>query len=151
MTPVSSFPSCRTERQRDQLLSLADQVSFPPGTRMFDEGEEASRFWVLRNGTVALDVHVPGRRPPVIETLGPGDLVGWSWLFTPYRWHLGAVTLTAVTAHQFAAEAVRALCARDTALGYALTRAVAAVIGHRLRATRVRLLDLYGPPTWGAG
>ncbi|MET3984487.1 hypothetical protein ABIC27_002360 [Streptomyces sp. PvR034] len=29
------------------------------------------------------DVHVPGRRAAVIESLGAGQLVGCSWLFKP--------------------------------------------------------------------
>ncbi len=50
------------------------------------EGEPAERFWLIRRGMVALELYVPGREPLVIETLEPSDVVGWSWLFAPYRW-----------------------------------------------------------------
>jgi CRP-like cAMP-binding protein len=150
VTTTTGFLAGLTSGQRERLLALAREVSFPPGHRIFDEGEDADRFWIIGHGSVALDINVPGRPAPIIETLGPGDLLGWSWLFPPYRWHLGARTLARVTADEFDAAAVRTACERDTGFGYALTHAVAAVVGQRLKATRVRLLDLYGPP-WGGG
>ncbi|WAL64526.1 cyclic nucleotide-binding domain-containing protein [Amycolatopsis cynarae] len=131
---------------RDRLLGLAREVSFPAGVRLFDEGEAAEVFWILRSGLVALDVHVPGRGSVVLETVGPGELLGWSWLFEPYQWHLGARTLEAVRAYEFDAGRVRAEIDGDPAFGLPLTRCVAAVaIGRRLRACRTRLLDLYAP------
>lgn len=135
---------------RDRLLGLAREVSFPEGVRVFDEDEPAGKFWILRSGLVALDVHVPGRGAVVLETVGPGELLGWSWLFEPFRWHLGARTREAVRAYEFDAGRVRAEMEADPAFGLPLTRCVAAVaIGRRLRACRTRLLDLYAPS--GAG
>ncbi|MEU9123262.1 cyclic nucleotide-binding domain-containing protein [Streptomyces sp. NPDC048506] len=132
---------------RDRLLALAHEVSFPAGLRIFDEGGAADRFWIIRSGTVALDVHEPGRGTVVVETLGEGELLGWSWLFEPYQWHLGARTRAMVTAYECDAREVRAAIDADPAFGLAVTRCVAAVaIGRRLRAARTRLLDLYGPP-----
>ncbi|MDH6121369.1 cyclic nucleotide-binding domain-containing protein [Kitasatospora sp. GAS204B] len=130
----------------DRLLAFAQDVSFPAGTRIFEEDGVADRFWIVRSGLVALDVHVPGRRAAVVETLGEGDLLGWSWLFEPYHWQLGALTRAAVSASEFDAQRVRAACAADPAFGLAVTHCVAQVIARRLKATRTRLLDLYGPP-----
>jgi CRP-like cAMP-binding protein len=130
---------------RERLLRLGRDVSFPAGALLFEEGGRADRFWIIRSGSVALSLHVPGRRPPTVETLGPGDLLGWSWLFPPYEWHLGAEARSPVHADEFDAATVRVLCGEDLALGYALAQAVAGVIAHRLKATRMRLLDLYGP------
>ncbi|MFH8680746.1 cyclic nucleotide-binding domain-containing protein [Streptomyces lydicus] len=132
---------------RDRLLGFARAVSLPGGERLFDEGGAADRFWIIRAGLVVLDVYEPGRGPTVVETLGEGELLGWSWLFEPYRWHLGARTRGVVEAYEFDAHRVRAAIDEDPAFGLAVTRCVAAVaIGRRLRAARTRLLDLYGPP-----
>ncbi|MFJ9615181.1 cyclic nucleotide-binding domain-containing protein [Streptomyces noursei] len=135
---------------RDRLRILAREVSFPAELRIFDEGGPADRFWVIRSGTVALDVYEPGRGAAVVETLGDGELLGWSWLFEPYHWHLGARTRAPVTAYEFDAEQVREAIDADPVFGLAVTRCVAAVaIGRRLRAARLRLLDLYGAPGRG--
>ncbi|MGW7517728.1 cyclic nucleotide-binding domain-containing protein [Streptomyces sp. NPDC054796] len=129
----------------DRLMALAHEVHFPVGTRLFHEGGRADRFWFVRSGTVALDVRVPGRGPAVVEILRHGELLGWSWLFTPHEWHLGAVATTEVHAYEFDADAVRALCDEDPVLGRAVAVFVAETVARRLKAARVRLLDLYGP------
>ncbi|MFD7507939.1 Crp/Fnr family transcriptional regulator [Streptomyces sp. NPDC059853] len=149
MTGDTGFLAGLTPGHRGQLLALSRNASFPADRRMFEEGEDAVTFWIVGRGSVALDIHVSGRPAPVVETLGPGDLLGWSWLFPPYQWHLGARTLSPVDVHAFEVAEVRSHCESDPAFGYDLARAVAAVIGERLRATRIRLLDLYGPPPGG--
>ncbi|WP_457029685.1 cyclic nucleotide-binding domain-containing protein [Kitasatospora sp. P5_F3] len=138
------FLGALSPEHRDRLVGFAHDVSFPGGTRIFEEGGVADRFWIIRSGLVALDIHVPGRRAAVVETLGEGDLLGWSWLFEPYRWHLGAQTRGTVPASEFDARRVRTACEEDPAFGLALTNCVAQVIARRLKSTRTRLLDLYG-------
>ena len=126
--------------QLDALAQTASDVEFPARHRLFEDGGHASRFWLIRSGQVALDLHVPGEGPAVIETLGMGELVGWSWLFPPFRWAFGAVTIRPVEAFEFDAPAVRARCVSDPVLGYELTQRLAKVLAHRLQATRLRLI-----------
>ncbi|MFD5519717.1 cyclic nucleotide-binding domain-containing protein [Streptomyces sp. NPDC127066] len=135
--------------QQERLLRMAREVSFPEGTRLFEEGRHAYRFWIIRTGTVSLDLRVPGRRAAVIETLGHNELVGWSWLFAPHTWHLGAEATSPVRAYELDAEDVRALCREDPELGTAVAQWVGEIVGHRLQSARTRLLDLYAP--YGSG
>jgi len=136
---------------RERLLRVGRQVDFAQDTRLFEEGGHANRFWILRNGTAALDMHVPGRRSPVVETLGAGDLLGWSWLYEPYVWQLGAVAVTPLRAYEFDAVAVRLMCLDDADFGRAVEHWVGRVLAHRLNAARTRMVDLYGTPqTYGS-
>ncbi|WP_353940481.1 cyclic nucleotide-binding domain-containing protein [Streptomyces sp. HUAS MG91] len=137
------------ETYRDRLMRLARDVAIPQGTRLFEEGGRADRFWIVSSGSVVLDLHVPGRRAPVVETLGRGELVGWSWLFPPYAWQFGAQAETPVRAHEFDAFTVRLMCASDPGLGSFVAQWVGQVLAHRLTTTRTRLLDLYAP--YGSG
>lgn len=137
------------EGHRDRLMELAREVQFATGTRIFEEGGKADRFWIIHTGGVALDIHVPGRRPAIVETLGGGALLGWSWICPPRQWHLGAEATTPVRAWEFDAQEVLRLCEQDPELDHALLTYVVGVIGRRLRAARTRLLDLYGP--YGSG
>ncbi|MDX5568248.1 cyclic nucleotide-binding domain-containing protein [Streptomyces sp. ID05-04B] len=116
---------------------------------VLEEGGRADRFWIVRTGTVALDLHVPGRRAAVVESLGHNELIGWSWHFPPYMWQLGAAATTPVRAYEFDAQAVRTMCADDPAFGRAVATWVGRVVAHRLHASRIRLLDLYAP--YGSG
>ncbi|WP_205650712.1 cyclic nucleotide-binding domain-containing protein [Actinoplanes solisilvae] len=129
-----------------QLCAEGRLVRYPAGKRLFGEGGDADRFWLIEDGSVALDLRVPGRGDQVIETLGAGTVVGWSWLHPPYRWSFGAATRSPVQAVVFAAAAVRGRCDTDPAFGYAMLRLFTPVITERLQATRLRLLDLYATP-----
>ncbi|MFJ7495927.1 Crp/Fnr family transcriptional regulator [Streptomyces sp. NPDC097727] len=128
---------------RDRLLSLADDVRFSAAQRLFEEHAVADRFWILKTGAVTLDAQLPHRRRAEIETLGPGELVGLSWLFPPFEWELGAETLSPVRAYEFDAPQVRALCRSEPEFGFAISQWVGLVLTQRLHATRRRLLDLY--------
>ncbi|MFI9749527.1 cyclic nucleotide-binding domain-containing protein [Streptomyces collinus] len=134
---------------RQRLMRFAREVSFPQGTRLFEEGGRADRFWIIRTGSVDLDMRVPGRRAAVIETLRPNELIGWSWLFAPHAWHLGAEATSPVRAYEFDAPAIRSMCQDDPALGASVSQWVGGVLAHRLRSARTRLLDLYAP--YGSG
>jgi hypothetical protein len=60
---------------RSRLMEQAREVNFAEGTRFFREGGHADRFWIVRSGTVTLDVHVPGDAQPSSRTLAPAS---WS-------------------------------------------------------------------------
>ncbi|WP_330281101.1 Crp/Fnr family transcriptional regulator [Streptomyces sp. NBC_00588] len=134
---------------RGRLMGMAHDVRYPPDTRLFDEGGRADHFWIIESGTVSLDMHVPGRRAAVIDTVGPGELLGWSWLYQPHRWRFGARTVGPVRAHEFDAEAVRRMCEADPEMGRSITLWVGEAVARRLNAARTRLLDLYAP--YGSG
>ncbi|GAA4149906.1 cyclic nucleotide-binding domain-containing protein [Actinomadura keratinilytica] len=127
-----------------RLASAARPVAFPAARRLFEEGGTADRFWIVQDGTVALDLHLPDRGTLIVETLGAGEIVGWSWLFPPYRWRFGAVATRPVRALEFDARLVRFILTLDPRLAQELTRRFAEVVVERLQATRMRLLDLYG-------
>ncbi len=131
------------DAQVTQLAAAAVHVSFTAGYRLFEEGGTARRFWLIDAGSVALDLQVPAQGRVTIETLGRGELVGWSWLFPPFQWSLGAVTVQRAQAFEFDAPAVRKMCEQDPELGYALTRRVSAVLARRLKATRLRLIEAH--------
>lgn len=132
-----------TAHEREALLRTSHEEFYDDAERLFDEGGRAGYCWLIRHGRVALDTAVPGRGHVVVETLGPGDLLGWSWLIPPYRWHFGARAIGTVEATAFDAEQLRILADQDPRLGYALTRQLLTVVLDRLQSTRARLLDLY--------
>ena len=150
MATLTGFLGALTPAQRGRLRALGREVSFSAGERIFEEGDSADRFWILHTGVVALEMRVPGSRRIVIDSVRHGELLGWSWMFPPYMWRLGARADSPVGGTEFPAAPVRQLCAEDRDLGLALTRAVAEVIGHRLQHSRARLVDLFGPYAYHA-
>jgi CRP/FNR family transcriptional regulator, cyclic AMP receptor protein len=130
--------------QLDVLAGAACDVMFPARHRLFEDGGNATRFWLIQSGQVSLDLQVPGEGPVVIETIGMGELLGWSWLFPPFKWAFGAVAATPVEAFEFDAPAVREACAADPGLGYEFNQRITRVLAKRLQATRIRLIARSG-------
>lgn len=126
------------------IAGCASNVRFDQGAVLFREGDAADTFFLIRHGTVALEMFVPARGAAVIETIEAGEVVGWSWLFPPYRWHFDARALTPIRATSFDGACLRGKCNDDTALGYDLMSRFAQVLIERLQWTRLRLLDVYG-------
>jgi CRP-like cAMP-binding protein len=124
-----------------RLAKAARHTDIPAGRRMFAESAAAERFWLLLDGSVAVDLHVPEGGTLVIDTFGPGSVVGWSWLFRPHRWRFGAFASTPVQAIEFDGRLVRTLSAVDPSLGYELTRRFAEQVVGRLEATQTRLAE----------
>ena len=145
---ISAHPffAALTDDQRAALAEDGAAVTFTAGERLFDEGGIADRFWLIEDGSIALDMRVPGRGDQIIETMGAGSVLGWSWLHPPYRWHFGAAARVDTTAIEFEAPSVRRRCDADPAFGYAALGLFTPVITERLQATRLRLLDLYATP-----
>lgn len=129
-------------RHLERLSAWARRAAFHAGTRVFSEGSAADRFWLIRDGRVALDTHLPGRGEARVETLGPGAVLGWSWLFPPYRWHFGATAVEPTLAIELNGKGIRRLCEEEPEIGYDLTRRLVAVVVDRLQATRTKLLEL---------
>jgi CRP-like cAMP-binding protein len=128
------------------VAGCATNVSFESGEFLFREGQPADRFFVIRRGRVAIEVHGPATGTMVVDTADASDLVGWSWLVPPYRWLFDARAVEATGAVAFDGLCLRGKCDEDPRLGYELMKLVTQVMFGRLAAARVRLLDLYGAP-----
>ena len=110
---------------RAQLALLTDcamVVRFGPGETIFREGEPANRFYLIESGKVILESSGELSDPVVIDTIGAGELLGWSWMFPPYVWHFTAHAAGPVTAIFFYGTILREYCERDHGLGYELLR-----------------------------
>lgn len=135
-----------TPAQLALVAATAREITFPAGATIFSDGEPALGCWLIDQGHVALGTEVPGRGQVVVQTLGPGELLGWSWLVPPHEWHFTATAKSAVKAMEFDTTRLRALAEADPALGYPLSLGLFEIVVDRLQNTRSRLLDLYGSP-----
>lgn len=138
-----------SDMQREYVELLAGcsrHTVLHAGDYIHREGDEASSFFAIRQGRVAIEVDVPGRGPLVIETLEQGDLLGWSWLFPPYSWRFDARVVELTRAFEFDATCLRGKLDADPVMGYDFMRRFATVFVRRFEAARMQLVDLYGNP-----
>ena len=133
-----------TSAEFELIAGCGSNVRFREGELLFRDGDAADTFFIVRHGSVALETFVPARGAVTIETLEAGEVVGWSWLFPPHRWHFDARALSLVRATSFDGSCLRSKCESDPRLGYDLMSRFAQIVIERLQQTRLRLLDVYG-------
>ena len=133
-----------SDEHLELIAGCGTNQHFDANDILFREGDQADNFYVIRHGTVALETFVPARGSITIETLEEGELIGWGWLFPPFRWHFDARALEVVRATAFDGACLRGKCDADPVLGYQLMSRFAQVLIERLQWTRLRLLDIYG-------
>jgi len=126
------------------LAGCAANVRYGEGEFLFKEGQEADHFFIIREGTVALELYSPGKGPLILETIGDGGIVGWSWLIPPNQWRADGRASTAVRALKLDGSCLRKKCEADPAFGFRLLRKVSSEMAHSMDHMRMRLLDLYG-------
>lgn len=125
-----------------EIVRDAQEIIFEPGELIFREKDPANRFFLIKEGEVALESHAPGGGPLFVEKIGPRDVLGWSWLVAPYLWQLTARAVTRTKAIALNGAHLLGVCERDPAFGYDLMKRFTKVILARLQATRKRWLEL---------
>ena len=125
------------------LTDCALSVRFGVAHDIFREGQDADHFYLIHKGRVSLDTFVPRIGSTTIQTIGPGEALGWSWLYPPYRWQFNARTIDPVEAVSFGALSLREKAEENHDFGYDLAMRVGGVMLARLQATRRRLVEFY--------
>lgn len=128
------------------LADSAMRIQFRPGEAIFQQGDPANRFYLIQRGKVTVETWSKERGTVTIQTLGAGEVLGWSWLFPPYYWQFGARALEATDAIFIYGTPLREECESDHELGYELMKRASAVMLERLQATRRQLAGI--PQTW---
>ncbi len=118
-------------RYMSLLTGCASNVRYTSGEYLFREGEAAEQFYLIREGKIALETHSAQRSGIVIETIEAGEVLGWSWLFPPYRWHFDARVLQETRAIALDGVCLRTKGEADHDLGYELAMRVARIMMER--------------------
>jgi CRP-like cAMP-binding protein len=124
---------------------LADSgmlIRFSPGQQIFVEGDPANRFYLIVSGTVVLSAPGANKSNVTLQKIGPGEVLGWSWLFPPFSWHFDAAAETDVDAIFFYGTRLREECETDHDLGYELLKRMSSIVVHRLQVARRKLVTL---------
>ena len=123
------------------LTDSAMEMHFEKDQAILEEGSPANRFYLILEGMVALESELSSRGRTIVQTLGPGKDLGWSWLFPPYLIHLSARALEPTRTIFFYGTRLREQCEQDHELGYQVMKRVAEVATQCLRATQQRLME----------
>ena len=124
------------------LTDCAIAAHFEKGQTILREGEFAKGFYLIESGEVVLESGEESGEPVVVDTIGPGNSLGWSWMFPPYVWRFTARAVEPIDAIFFYGTTLREYCEKDHSLGYELLKRITLVMLRRLQATRDRMLSI---------
>jgi CRP-like cAMP-binding protein len=124
----------------DALVDCAMKIEFQAGELIFREGDPANRFYLILKGEVALEAGMQLAAPARIETIGAGDVLGWSWLVEPFQWHFDARAIKPTVALFFYGTWLRELYEENPKLENEMQRRVGALMKKRLEAAWRRML-----------
>lgn len=126
-----------------QIVGCASNVVYKENEIMFREGDHAEKFYLIRQGKAALEINGRDKGNIRILTVGQGQILGWSWIVSPYKWHFEAHALEEIRAIALDGECLRNKCEADPKLGYEMLKRFSQVLESRLQTTRMQLLDVY--------
>ena len=138
-------------QQLQLLTDSAMEMQFESGQSIIQEGSPANRFYLILEGRVVLESEVAERGLVTIQTLVPGDDLGWSCLFPPYLLHFSARAVAPTRTIFFYGTRLRDQCEEDHELGYQLMSRITAVLIQNLRATQQRLMQCTDTTKLSAG
>jgi CRP/FNR family transcriptional regulator, cyclic AMP receptor protein len=125
----------------DLLVGCAMNERFEPGQVIARAGDPADKFYIIREGRVAIQVIPPGSGGIIVETLADGDVLGWSWMFEPHQWILDAIPLAPVRAISLDGACLRKKMESDHDFGYEMLNRFTKLMLGRIKALRKQLIE----------
>lgn len=115
------------------------------GETLFRQGEPADKFYIVRTGQIS--IQIPAVMGPTLEiqTLGADQVLGWSWLISPYQWSFQAKAEENLELLEFDGIAILNRCEHDPHFGYQLLKKFAELMAERLDAARLKMMDEWNP------
>lgn len=131
---------------RKYLVEHARFRSLDANEVLFRYDTEADRFHLVTEGRVSIEVAAIEGPPLELQELGPGAILGWSWLIPPYRWSFQARAEEAGEVIEFDGRAVRDRCEENPEFGYEILKRFSALMSERLSSAREQMMDEWSPP-----
>ena len=107
------------------------------------QGQGAERFFIIRKGEVRLELQTPESGSIPIQTIGPDEIVGWSWIVPPYKSAFDARAVEHLHVIVFDTNELRRKCEQDFELGYRVLQKFTAALSSRFDTVRAMLIDYH--------
>jgi CRP-like cAMP-binding protein len=126
------------ERSVRSVAVISQEKRFGAGEQILNEGDRADNLYFLLEGEVDLTFSLR-TGSVVVDTLVPGDLMGWSSMVAPHSLTATAAARTEVRVISIDGLELQRLFERDCSLGYFLMQQVVSSLSHRLKGAHIQL------------
>jgi CRP-like cAMP-binding protein len=130
-----------------RLFAAGEIKAYQPGERLFFEGQSSQEIYVLADGEVALETSIPGQDPMPFQTVGQGELLGWSPVLGLGVMSATARAITPCYALALNVDEILSWSDKDPKFVLEFMRRVAMTLARRLNATRLQLLQACSEPS----
>jgi CRP/FNR family cyclic AMP-dependent transcriptional regulator len=128
----------------EEMVGCASNVRFDEGQYVFREGDESTHFYFIRHGKLAIELFRPNKGALVVQTLGPGDVLSWSWLFPPHYRNLDCRAVELTRAIALDGKCMLEKLNQDRDLALEIMKRFSHIMEQELEALRLNLADMYG-------
>jgi len=130
-----------------RLASITQLRNVKADEVLFREGDKEDYVYIVLDGRIGLDLHIPHRGRVRFYTADRWEIFGWSSV-TPNVRQRTAAAVAVIDSRVARIDAVemRQMCEDDNELGYRVMRRLANVVAGRLLVTRLQLLDMFAHP-----
>lgn len=142
----NEFFSGLAEESLDFLVEHAVERSLRKDEILFHHGTQADRFYLMASGSISVEVAAIEGPSLQLQNLGPGAVIGWSWLIAPYKWAFQARAEEPAKVVEFDGNAVLSRCEQDPKFGYELLKRFSALMSERLQFARRKMMEAWNPP-----
>ena len=126
----------------DFIVGCASNVQFKEGEIIMKEDDPADKFYLIREGMVAIDIPITKNHVITIQTITDGNILGWSWLIPPYRYKFNGRVVKDIRAIVLDGKCLREKCEKNHDMGDELLKRLASVFTQRLESTRKQIVSL---------
>ncbi len=137
------FKGLKTEYV-DLISGCSDIVTFKPGEYIFKEGDAAENFYIIAKGKVNVEIQMPDSHPFSLQSLGEGNVLGWSWFIAPNQWRFSSRAVEKTELIVVDGKPLKKACETNHDLGYEIYKRLVGIFVQRLEATRDQLVEIYG-------
>lgn len=131
------------ESHLQTLARSAVAQHYATGTILFQENTAHHTFYLVVEGSVALDIQVPRRGPRRVLSVGPGEILAWSAILGNGMMTTSAMTTVPTSVIAWPAQKLLAICQADHEVGFVVMQRIAQALSRRLTATRLQMLDMF--------
>jgi CRP-like cAMP-binding protein len=127
------------------LCECSSTHEIKKGQILFRQGEHADKFYIVRSGRIS--IQMPAIMGPTLEiqAVEEDQVLGWSWLISPYRWNFQTKAEEDSELLQFDGTAILARCEQEPKFGYELLKKFAGLMSVRLNAARQKMMNEWNP------
>jgi CRP-like cAMP-binding protein len=115
----------------DRIVLITDVLKFEDQEIIFKQSDIADRFYMVQRGKVLLEQRIAEKITVSVGSIKPGFAFGWSTMIEESYYTTDAVCAEPCEILSMRGDKLRALCDKDSYMGYLLSRRLLVILKKR--------------------